>query len=87
VPITRPSLQALSYSTVGLELVFSVLLGALGGRWLDGKFGTAPVLTLLGLGFGVAAGARFVYRAWRRMQRETEQDGFRESDTHRGGRR
>ncbi len=82
----KGSLSAFSYSTVGLELVVSILVGLFGGRWLDGKFGTDPILTFVGLGFGIATGFRFVYRAAMRMRRETERDGFRASDTDRPAR-
>ncbi|HEY3594079.1 MAG TPA: AtpZ/AtpI family protein, partial [Polyangiaceae bacterium] len=27
------------YGTVGLDIVLSILVGFLGGRWLDGKLG------------------------------------------------
>jgi hypothetical protein len=57
-------------------MVFSIVFGFLGGQWLDGKFGTKPYLTLLGFFFGVVAGFRAVYRAAKRMQRDTEKDGF-----------
>lgn len=84
----RKDLKAMasSYSTVGLELVLSIIVGFLGGRWLDGKLGTHPWLSLVGFFFGVAAGFRTLWRAGRRMQRETERDGFREEDTDRAAR-
>jgi F0F1-type ATP synthase assembly protein I len=75
------------YATLGLEIVLSVLLGFLAGRWLDHRFGTDPYLSLLGFGFGVAAAARFVWRAARRMRSETEHDGFQVSQTNRNLRR
>ena len=82
----KASLNAFSYSTVGLELVVSILFGLFGGRWLDGKFATDPVLTFIGLGLGIATGFRFVYRAAVRMRRETDSDGFRPADTDRDAR-
>ena len=59
----------------GLEFVFSIILGFLGGRWLDGKLGTHPWLALAGLGFGLVAGFRFIYRAAKRMNAEAGGDG------------
>jgi F0F1-type ATP synthase assembly protein I len=59
-----------SYSTVGLELALSVLVGLFGGRWLDEKLHTSPWLTLAGFGFGIAAGARTVWRALQKANRE-----------------
>jgi len=40
----------------------AVMAGLLFGQWLDGKFGTAPWLMLLFLGFGMAAGFRSIFR-------------------------
>lgn len=58
------------YGTLGLEIALSVLVGLLGGQWLDGRLGTGPWLTLLGACFGVATGFRFLWRALRRANRE-----------------
>jgi ATP synthase protein I len=42
---------------VGLALVLtSTVIGLVGGYWLDRWLGTAPWLTMIGLGFGVADG-------------------------------
>lgn len=86
VAFDRKSLRAVSYSTVGIELTLSVLCGFFGGRWLDAKFATEPVLAILGLAFGVAAGFRSLYRATMRMKHETETDGFRAADVGRSAR-
>jgi ATP synthase protein I len=69
-----------SYGTVGLEVVLSVLLGLIGGWWLDGRLGSGPWLTLLGLAYGVAAAARALYRAARRATKEAEELDRRERD-------
>ena len=55
--------QALSASSVGLELGISVLIGLLGGLWLDDRFGTEPWLMLACLVIGLIAGFRGVLRA------------------------
>ena len=39
---------------IGWFVGAAIALGTYGGYWLDGKFDTAPVLTLLGLALGVA---------------------------------
>ena len=61
------------YSTVGLDLALSVLVGLFGGQWLDRKLGTGHWLTVVGLAFGIAAGARFVWRALQAANREAEE--------------
>lgn len=49
-------------STVGIELVVAICLGYFGGQWLDQKLATTPWLKFLGLGFGLVAGYRSLYR-------------------------
>ena len=61
-----------TYGSVGLELAISVLLGLFGGRWLDGKLGTDPWLTWIGLGLGVVTGYRAVWRALKQANREAK---------------
>lgn len=51
----------LKFSTVGLEMGFSVLIGLFAGQYLDKWLGTEPWLLLLGLLFGAAAGFRRLY--------------------------
>ena len=65
----RHMYQALSASSVGLELGISVLLGLLGGLYADDKLGTQPWLMLVGLGLGLIAGFRGVLRAVKRFDR------------------
>jgi ATP synthase protein I len=62
-----------SYGTVGLEFALSIVVGLLGGQWLDKKLGTAPWLMILGLAYGIAAGTRALYRALQRANREAEE--------------
>lgn len=69
-----------SVGTVGLEFALSIIIGFLGGRWLDGYFGTEPYLSIAGFGFGVAAGVRALVRAARVMRREAESEERREGN-------
>ncbi|HTM22951.1 MAG TPA: AtpZ/AtpI family protein [Kofleriaceae bacterium] len=59
----REVVTSMSPSAVGIELALSVLLGLAIGWWIDGRLGTAPLFTLMFLGFGLAAGFRAVWRA------------------------
>ena len=68
-----------SYGTIGLEVVLSLLFGLFVGQWLDGRFGTAPILTLVLTGFGLAAAIRALVRAARAMRREVDNDGWQPS--------
>ena len=74
------------YGTIGLEFLLSILFGYWGGHWLDGKLHTRGVLTLVGFGFGVAAGFRAIWDAAKRLQRETEAADEREKRRRRGER-
>jgi len=71
------------YGTVGLELVFSVLVGLFGGQFLDRRLHTTPWLTLVGVGYGIAAGIRGLYRAAERATREAEELDRREREERR----
>lgn len=63
-----------SYGTLGLEIVLSICLGFFGGRWLDGKLGTEPWLSVLGFVFGVGAAIKAVMRAMREMAAEAARE-------------
>lgn len=63
-----------SYSTLGLEIALSVVVGLFVGQWLDKKLGTGSVFTFVWFLFGLAAGGRAVVRALRRANREAEAD-------------
>ena len=43
-------------STIGMTMVLSTVIGLAGGYFADRWLGTKPWLTLIGLGFGIAAG-------------------------------
>jgi F0F1-type ATP synthase assembly protein I len=63
-----------TYGTVGLEFALSVLFGLFVGTWADKKLGTHGWLALLGFFFGLAAGARSLYRVVRQAQRQLERE-------------
>jgi F0F1-type ATP synthase assembly protein I len=63
-----------SYGTLGLEIVLSICVGFFGGRWLDGRFGTEPWLSILGFVFGVGAAIKAVMRAMREMAAEAARE-------------
>jgi len=65
----------MSASSVGLEMAIAVLLGIGFGHWLDGRLGTSPVMMLVFLCFGFAAGLKGVFRYVRHADREAERAG------------
>ena len=54
----QPSLwqTALGLAGIGMTNAVAVLLGMGAGWFLDGRFGTSPVLVLVGMVVGIAAG-------------------------------
>jgi ATP synthase protein I len=53
---------ALRFIGVGWFIGISILLGVLGGLWLDNKFGTKPILVIVGLILGLVVAFYGVYR-------------------------
>jgi ATP synthase protein I len=66
-------------ASVGIEFSISTLVGLLGGRWLDGKLGSAPWLMIVGLVLGVVAGFRSLLRAARQANEQTQENQDSES--------
>ena len=48
-----------------MQFVITILLCIYAGRWLDGKFGTAPWLLVAGAVLGTAAGFFVMFRVLR----------------------
>lgn len=46
------------YSSLGFSIALSIFIGLAAGIYLDSRFETHPWLTLIFLGFGIAAGFR-----------------------------
>jgi len=65
---------------LGIELALSTVIGLLLGRWLDGKFGTEPWLTLVGLVFGVIAGFRSLIETARKASRNADENSDKNDD-------
>jgi ATP synthase protein I len=53
---------ALRFIGVGWFIAISILLGVGGGLWLDNKFGTSPILVIVGLILGLIVAFYGVYR-------------------------
>jgi ATP synthase protein I len=66
--------NALSASSVGLELGLSVAIALVVGWWMDDRWGTQPWLMLLWLVLGLAAGFRGVLRAVKRADRAAREE-------------
>ena len=50
------------FSEIGLVLLVTILVGVLGGYWVDQQLRTLPIFVLVGFLAGLGAGTRAVYR-------------------------
>ena len=57
------------YSSLGFQVALSIFIGLFAGIYLDGRFETAPWITLVGLGLGIAAGFRNIGLAIKKSRR------------------
>ena len=60
---------------VGFSLAFWIGGGAILGQWLDGKFGTEPIFTLVLLLLGAGLGCYDAYRRLRDVVTALNQNG------------
>ena len=57
---------------IGMTLVLATVIGLAGGYYLDKWLGTSPWLTMIGLGFGIAAGFVNLFRTVTRAERKID---------------
>ena len=57
------------YSSLGLQVAFSIFIGLAIGVYLDKRFDLTPWFTLIFLGLGIAAGFRNIGHAIRKIRR------------------
>ena len=58
----RTWVAALRFIGVGWFVAISILLGVLGGLWLDGKLNTKPLFVIVGLILGLIVAGYGVYQ-------------------------
>ena len=74
MPFNKSSPKWIIYSSMGLEVGLSVVVGFLIGTWLDEWLETGPWFLLIFGIAGIIAGYRSMFRMVKRMQSETETD-------------
>jgi F0F1-type ATP synthase assembly protein I len=68
---------------VGIEIAFAIIVGYLGGRFLDRKLGTEPWISYAGLLAGIGAAVKALLRVVRSYRRENGDGGpARPSDSN-----
>ena len=64
------TLRELGYfASLGISVALAIVIGLALGYWLDNIFNTKPVLLLMGLGFGIAAGFSNIIRAGKKAKK------------------
>jgi F0F1-type ATP synthase assembly protein I len=71
----RRWMAALGVLGVGFFVAGSIILGVIGGRWLDGKMGSEPVWTIVGLVLGIVVAFYGVYVMVRPFIRNEQDKG------------
>ena len=62
------------FSSMGMELGLSVVVGFLIGSWLDGWLGTDPWLLLVFGAAGIIAGYRSIFRLLKKVQTKQQEE-------------
>jgi ATP synthase protein I len=62
-------------STMGIAMVLCIVLGLAGGIYLDNKFDTSPIFTLIAVFGGILAGFRIMYKAYMRFFNDGNPNG------------
>ncbi|WP_320040688.1 AtpZ/AtpI family protein [uncultured Desulfobacter sp.] len=57
------------FASLGISVALAIVIGLALGYWLDSVFGTKPILLLVGLGFGIAAGFTNIIRAGKKAEK------------------
>ncbi|HRZ77481.1 MAG TPA: AtpZ/AtpI family protein [Bacteroidales bacterium] len=62
-------------STMGIAMVLCIVLGLAAGIFLDSRFDTGPIFTLIALFGGILAGFRIMYKAYMRFFSDDSSSG------------
>nr|WP_320014214.1 AtpZ/AtpI family protein [uncultured Desulfobacter sp.] len=57
------------FASLGISVALAIVIGMALGYWLDNVFNTKPVLLMVGLGFGIAAGFSNIIRAGKKAKK------------------
>ena len=70
-----PIMQMAELASMGIAMVMATLVGLFFGLYLDRHFGTAPILMLAFMFFGIAAGFRIMYQNYVSYFKEDDDNG------------
>jgi len=60
---------------IGWFMAIAILLGVLGGLWLDGKLGTRPLFLIAGIFLGLAAAGYGAYQMFKPFMTNNQDKG------------
>lgn len=66
--------SAAAFAGLGLQLLISILIFLYVGQWLDKKFGTDPILLIIGVFAGAALGIYNMYHVLTDAQRKAREE-------------
>ncbi len=76
-------LKSLRLLHLGWIMAGSIVLGTLGGYWIDRKLGRELTFTVVGFVLGLLSGGWSCYRLlWREMKKEFDASADRRDNTH-----
>jgi ATP synthase protein I len=73
-------MKYMKYSTIGIELSLSIIVGGGIGYWLDSALGTEPWMLIFWLMCGMIAGFRSLYNTTKRIMKEINENEDQGSD-------
>ncbi|MFN2602347.1 MAG: AtpZ/AtpI family protein [Gemmatimonadaceae bacterium] len=65
--------SGIAYAGIGLQFAFGIILFLFAGKWIDSRFGTAPIGVILGVFVGAAASFYNVYRQLSAAQKKDDE--------------
>ncbi len=57
------------FSSIGMAMALSIVIGVVAGYYIDEKFGTRPWGLYIGLGLGIAAAFKNLYYLYQRAKK------------------
>ena len=69
----QSEVSSMAYAGIGLQFAAGVILFLFAGKWIDSRFGTAPIGVILGVFVGAAASFYNVYRQLAAAQKKDDE--------------
>ena len=69
----QSEVSGMAYAGIGLQFAAGIILFLFAGKWIDSRFGTAPIGVILGVFVGAAASFYNVYRQLAAAQKKDDE--------------